>query len=63
MGQVTLGDLNKEISEKSFFLDDLKKNICQIIVGQDELINKILSPVDSASLAKLLYFSTNFDAL
>ena len=42
MGQVTLGDLNKEISEKSFFLDDLKKNICQIIVGQDELINKIL---------------------
>ena len=42
MGQFTLGDLNKEISEKSFFLDDLKKNICQIIVGQDELINKIL---------------------
>ena len=42
MGQVTLSDLNKEISEKSFFLDDLKKNICQIIVGQDELINKIL---------------------
>ncbi len=42
MGQVTLGDLNKEISEKSFFLKDLKKNICQIIVGQDELINKIL---------------------
>lgn len=42
MGQFTLGDLNKEISEKSFFLKDLKKNICQIIVGQDELINKIL---------------------
>ncbi len=42
MGQFSLGDLNKQISEKSLFLDDLKKRIFEIIVGQNELINKIL---------------------
>tara|TARA_B100001250_G_scaffold202956_1_gene174025 strand:+ start:875 stop:1870 length:996 start_codon:yes stop_codon:yes gene_type:complete len=42
MVQFSLGDLNKQISEKSLFLDDLKKKIFEIIVGQNELINKIL---------------------
>ena len=42
MVQFSLGDLNKQISEKSLFLDDLKKKIYEIIFGQNELINKIL---------------------
>ena len=42
MVQFSLGDLNKQISEKSLFLDDLKKKIFEIIFGQNELINKIL---------------------
>ncbi len=42
MVQFSLGDLNKKISEKSLFLDDLKKKIYEIIFGQNELINKIL---------------------
>tara|TARA_Y100000590_G_scaffold463577_1_gene630678 strand:- start:1159 stop:2154 length:996 start_codon:yes stop_codon:yes gene_type:complete len=42
MSGSSLGDLNKQISEKSLFLDDLKRGISEVIVGQDELINKIL---------------------
>ncbi len=42
MSESSLGDLNKQISEKSLFLDDLKRGISEVIVGQDELINKIL---------------------
>ncbi len=42
MSESSLGDLNKQISEKSLFVDDLKRGISEVIVGQDELINKIL---------------------
>jgi len=42
MVEFSLGDLNKEISEKSLFLDELKGKICETIVGQNQLINKIL---------------------
>lgn len=42
MVEFSLGDLNKEISEKSLFLDELKGKICEKIVGQNQLINKIL---------------------
>ena len=42
MSESSLGDLNKQISEESLFLDDLKRGISEVIVGQDELINKIL---------------------
>ena len=35
-------EINDKISQTSAFVDELKKTMNQIIVGQDELINKIL---------------------
>ena len=35
-------EINDKISQTSAFIDELKKTMNQIIVGQDELINKIL---------------------
>jgi len=42
MTEFNITEINEKISRESFFIDDLKKAIGQVIVGQDELINKIL---------------------
>ena len=42
MDKTSLDSLNKKIEKQSKFVLDLKKGIGKVIVGQDELINKIL---------------------
>ena len=42
MSEFSLTEINDKISRTSVFVDELKKTINRIIVGQDELINKIL---------------------
>ena len=42
MSEFSLTEINDKISRTSVFADELKKTMNQIIVGQDELINKIL---------------------
>ena len=42
MSEFSLTKINDEISQASIFVDELKKTMNQVIVGQDELINKIL---------------------
>jgi len=42
MSEFSLTEINDKISRSSLFVDQLKKSMNQIIVGQDELINKIL---------------------
>jgi len=42
MSEFSLTEINDKISRTSVFIDELKKTINRIIVGQDELINKIL---------------------
>ncbi|MED5316797.1 MAG: MoxR family ATPase [Candidatus Neomarinimicrobiota bacterium] len=42
MSEFSLTEINDKISQTSAFVDELKKTMNQIIVGQDELINKLL---------------------
>ena len=42
MTEFNITEINEKISRESIFIDDLKKAIGRVIVGQDELINKIL---------------------
>jgi len=42
MSEFSLTEINERISKASVFVDDLKKGMNQIIVGQDELVNKII---------------------
>ena len=42
MSEFSLTEINDKISRTCVFVDELKKTINRIIVGQDELINKIL---------------------
>jgi MoxR-like ATPase len=42
MSDFSLTEINERISKSSLFVDELKKAMCQVIVGQDVLINKIL---------------------
>lgn len=42
MSEFSLTRINEEIVQKSAFVDELKKSIHNVIVGQDDLINKIL---------------------
>ena len=42
MSDFSLTDINEKISKTSVFIDELKKGMTQVIVGQDVLINKIL---------------------
>ena len=42
MSDFSLTEINERISKSSLFVDELKKSMCQVIVGQDVLINKIL---------------------
>ena len=42
MDKASLNLLNKKIEKNSGFILDLKENIGKVIVGQDDLINKIL---------------------
>ena len=42
MDKTSLGLLNKKIEKNSGFILDLKENISNVIVGQEDLINKIL---------------------
>tara|TARA_B110000444_G_scaffold76796_1_gene72545 strand:+ start:52 stop:1047 length:996 start_codon:yes stop_codon:yes gene_type:complete len=47
MNKDALDRLNAKIAKKSIFIKDLKKGIGKVIVGQDELIDKILISVIS----------------
>ena len=47
MNKDTLDRLNAKIAKKSVFIKDLKEGIGKVIVGQDELIDKILISVIS----------------
>ena len=47
MDKASLDLLNKKIEKQSKFVLDLKKGIGKVIVGQDELINKILISIIS----------------
>ena len=42
MSDFSLTEINEKISKTSVFVDELKKSMAQVIVGQDVLINKIL---------------------
>ena len=47
MDKASLNLLNKKIEKNSGFILDLKENIGKVIVGQDDLINKILISIIS----------------
>ena len=47
MNKDALNRLNAKIAKKSVFIKDLKKGIGEVIVGQDDLIDKILISVIS----------------
>ena len=42
MSDFSLTEINERISKSSLFVDELKKGMGQVIIGQDALINKIL---------------------
>lgn len=42
MSEFSLSEINDRISKESKFIDPLKSSIGEVIVGQDELVNKIL---------------------
>mgnify|MGYP001046539702 FL=1 len=42
MSDFSLTEINEKISKTSVFVDELKKSMAQVVVGQDVLINKIL---------------------
>ena len=42
MSEFNLQEINDRISNSSQFIDDLKKGMNQVILGQEELVNKIL---------------------
>ena len=42
MPEFSLSEINERISKQSKFIDNLKKSISEVIVGQNELIDKIL---------------------
>ena len=42
MSDFSLTEINERISKSSSFVDDLKKGMNNFILGQEELINKIL---------------------
>ena len=42
MSDFSLTEINERISRESTFIDDLKKALREVIVGQDELVNRIL---------------------
>ena len=42
MSDFSLTEINDRISKASQFIDELKKGMNQVIIGQDVLINKIL---------------------
>ena len=42
MRDFSLTEINERISKSSTFIDNLKQGMCQVILGQEELVNKIL---------------------
>ena len=42
MKEFSLTEVNEKISKESAFVDDLRKSISQVIIGQKELIDKII---------------------
>ena len=42
MSDFSLTEINEKISKTSVFIDELKKSMAKVVVGQDVLINKIL---------------------
>ena len=42
MSEFSLSEINDRIAKESIFIDPLKASIGEVIVGQEDLINKIL---------------------
>ena len=42
MEQFSLSKVNEVVTKKSQFIEQLRKNIRKVIVGQDQLIDKII---------------------
>ena len=42
MSDFSLSEINERISKSSSFIDNLKQAMSQVILGQEELVNKIL---------------------
>ncbi|MAE10095.1 MAG: ATPase, partial [Candidatus Marinimicrobia bacterium] len=42
MSDFSLTEINERISRESTFVDDVKKALKEVIVGQEELVNRIL---------------------
>ena len=42
MNDFSLSEINERISKSSSFIDNLKQAMSQVILGQEELVNKIL---------------------
>ena len=42
MSDFSLSEINERIAKESVFVDDLKRTLGTVIVGQQELVNKIL---------------------
>ena len=42
MSDFSLTEINERISRESTFVDDIKKALKEVIVGQEELVNRIL---------------------
>ena len=42
MKEFSITEVNEKISKESAFVDDLRKSISQVIIGQKELIDKII---------------------
>ena len=42
MSDFSLSEINERISKSSTFIDNLKQGMSQVILGQEELVNKIL---------------------
>lgn len=69
---MNISDINKKVQEESLFLQDLRKEIAKVIVGQDDLVEKMLVALIAnghiliegvPGLAKTLTVKTLADAL
>ena len=62
MSDFSLSEINDKISKSSSFIDDLKKGMNQVILGQDELISKIIISILSI-IIKIRVYILNIDIL
>ena len=44
---MNISEINKKVQEESLFLQDLRHEIAKVIVGQEDLVEKMLVPTNS----------------